>query len=137
MIARMCTTHSRLNVYHLMSVAQCFQIKNWRQKHEEETYESHTGHHPTITTGRERTAYRPGYDNFTSDRSQVSRDRKTNRFLGNLDALLNDVKLDEALGPGVQVPKQSLTVEPYREAIQNWTKQGDEVAGSSPTRSIL
>ena len=33
----------------------------------------------------------------------------------------------EALGPGVQVPKRASTVEPHREKIQDWVKQGVEM----------
>lgn len=42
-------------------------------------------------------------------------------------AQLSDGKLGEALGPGVQAPKQTSTVEPYRETIQDWLKQGVEM----------
>jgi transposase len=35
--------------------------------------------------------------------------------------------LMEALGPGVQAPKQVSTVEPYREKIQDWVNQGVEM----------
>ena len=38
----------------------------------------------------------------------------------------NDGELKEALGPGVQTPRQASTVEPYREAVQEWLKQGVE-----------
>jgi transposase len=38
-----------------------------------------------------------------------------------------EAELLEALGPGVQAPKQASTVEPYREAIQDWLKQGVEM----------
>jgi transposase len=36
-------------------------------------------------------------------------------------------ELREALGPGVQAPRQISTVEPYRETILNWLKQGVEM----------
>lgn len=35
--------------------------------------------------------------------------------------------LREALGPGVQAPSQASSVEPYREVIQDWLKQGVEM----------
>ncbi len=35
--------------------------------------------------------------------------------------------LMEALGPGVQAPRQASTVEPYRETIQDWVNQGVEM----------
>jgi ribosomal protein S16 len=35
--------------------------------------------------------------------------------------------LREALGPGVQAPRQASTVEPYREKIQDWVNQGVEM----------
>ena len=36
-------------------------------------------------------------------------------------------ELKEMLGPGVQAPKQTSTVEPYREKIQAWMEQGVEM----------
>ena len=36
-------------------------------------------------------------------------------------------ELTEALGPGVQVPRQASSVEPYRGVIQDWMKQGVEM----------
>jgi len=39
----------------------------------------------------------------------------------------SEAELQEALGPGVQAPKQVSTVESYREAIQDWMKQGVEM----------
>ena len=36
-------------------------------------------------------------------------------------------ELREVLGPGVQAPRQTSTVEPYREKIQEWLKQGVEM----------
>ncbi len=39
----------------------------------------------------------------------------------------SEAELMEALGPGVQAPKQASTVEPYRETIQDWLKQGVEM----------
>ena len=38
-----------------------------------------------------------------------------------------EAELLEALGPGVRVPKQISTVEPYREKIQEWVKEGVEI----------
>jgi len=95
--------------------------------HEEEAHESHTGHHPANTAGRERTADRPGYANFTADRSQISRDSERQGYLEKGKAQPGEAELLEALGPGVQAPKQASTVEPYREAIQDWLKQGVEM----------
>ena len=39
----------------------------------------------------------------------------------------SEAELTEALGPGVQAPKQVSTVEPYLEKIQDWVKQGVEM----------
>lgn len=39
----------------------------------------------------------------------------------------SDSELREALGPGVQAPRQASTVEPYREKIQEWVKAGVEM----------
>ena len=38
-----------------------------------------------------------------------------------------EAELSAALGPGVQAPRQVSTVEPYREAIENWVKQEVEM----------
>ena len=39
----------------------------------------------------------------------------------------SEAELTEALGSGVQAPRQASTVEPYREAIEGWLKQGVEM----------
>ena len=52
---------------------------------------------------------------------------KEKGYLEKPDAQTSDGKLREALGPGVQAPRQTSTVEPYREAIQDWLKQGVEM----------
>jgi transposase len=52
---------------------------------------------------------------------------KEQEYLEKGRAQPSEAELLEALGPGVQVPKQSSTVEPYRESIQNWLKQGVEM----------
>jgi transposase len=52
---------------------------------------------------------------------------KQKGYLGQSDAPPSDGQLKEALGPGVQAPRQVSTVEPYREAIQSWLKQGVEM----------
>lgn len=39
----------------------------------------------------------------------------------------SESELMEALGPGVQAPRQTSTVEPYRETIEGWLKQGVEM----------
>jgi transposase len=52
---------------------------------------------------------------------------KQKGYLGKADTLPSDGELKEALGPGVQAPRQVSTVEPYREAIQDWMKQEVEM----------
>jgi transposase len=52
---------------------------------------------------------------------------KEKGYLESPDAQASDGELREALGPGVQAPRQASTVEPYREAIQDWLKQGVEM----------
>jgi transposase len=49
------------------------------------------------------------------------------QYLENPDVLPSDSDLIGMLGPGVQAPKQASTVEPYREKIQEWLKQGVEM----------
>jgi len=52
---------------------------------------------------------------------------KEKGYLEKTDAQPSEGELREALGPGVQAPRQASTVEPYREAIQGWLKQGVEM----------
>ena len=52
---------------------------------------------------------------------------KQNKYLETPGALPSDNTLKEVLGPGVQTPRQVSTVEPYRENIQEWLKQGVEM----------
>jgi transposase len=52
---------------------------------------------------------------------------KKKGYLEKTDAQPADSELREALGPGVQAPKQVSTVEPYRQTIQDWLKQGVEM----------
>ena len=47
---------------------------------------------------------------------------KEKGYLEKTGAQPSDGELKEALGPGVQVPKQVSTVERYREKIQEWVK---------------
>jgi DNA-directed RNA polymerase sigma subunit (sigma70/sigma32) len=42
----------------------------------------------------------------------------------------SDSELREALELGAQAPRQASMVEPYREAIQDWLKQGVEMTAS-------
>ena len=53
--------------------------------------------------------------------SKVAKDQG---YLEKTEAQPSDSELMEALGPGVQAPKQASTVEPYREKIQEWVKAG-------------
>ncbi len=48
-------------------------------------------------------------------------------YLEKAGAQPSEAELMEALGPGVQAPRQVSTVEPYREVIQDWLKQGVEM----------
>jgi len=52
---------------------------------------------------------------------------KEKGYLEKIEAQPSNGELIEALGPGVQVPRQASTVEPYRENIQDWLKQGVEM----------
>ncbi len=52
---------------------------------------------------------------------------KEKGYLEKTDASPSDSELREALGPGVQAPRQASTVEPYREKIQDWVNQGVEM----------
>jgi transposase len=52
---------------------------------------------------------------------------KTKGFLEKTGTRPSNSELKEALGPGVQAPRQTSTVEPYRETIQEWMKQGVEM----------
>jgi transposase len=52
---------------------------------------------------------------------------KKKGYLEETDTPPSDNELKEALGPGVQAPRQVSQVEPYREAIQDWLKQGVEM----------
>jgi transposase len=52
---------------------------------------------------------------------------KETGYLESPDAETSGDELREALGPGVQAPRQISTVEPYRETIQDWLKQGVEM----------
>ena len=52
---------------------------------------------------------------------------KEEGYLEKADAQPSDDELRKALGPGVQAPRQISSVEPYREAIQEWLKQGVEM----------
>jgi transposase len=52
---------------------------------------------------------------------------KEKGYLEKTDAQPSESELKEALGPGVQAPRQVSTVEPYREAIRDWLKQGVEM----------
>jgi transposase len=52
---------------------------------------------------------------------------KQNKYLETPGDLPSANTLQEVLGPGVQAPRQVSTVEPYRENIQEWLKQGVEM----------
>jgi transposase len=52
---------------------------------------------------------------------------KEKGYLEKTDTQPSESELMEALGPGVQPPRQTSTVEPYREKIQDWVKQGVEM----------
>jgi transposase len=52
---------------------------------------------------------------------------KEQGYLEKTDVQPNESELMKALGPGVQAPKQASTVEPYREKIQDWVKEGVEM----------
>ena len=52
---------------------------------------------------------------------------KEQGYLEKADTPPNDRELRNALGPGVQAPRQASTVEPYRETIQEWVKAGVEM----------
>jgi transposase len=52
---------------------------------------------------------------------------KQKNYLEKPEALPSERDLLKALGPGVQTPRQVSTVWPYREAIQDWLKQGVEM----------
>jgi transposase len=52
---------------------------------------------------------------------------KQGNYLEKPDTLPRAEELKEALGPGVQAPRQVSTVEPYREKIQEWLQQGVEM----------
>jgi transposase len=52
---------------------------------------------------------------------------KEKGYLEKTDTQPSESELTEALGPGVQPPRQTSTVEPYRERIQDWVKQGVEM----------
>ncbi|RIZ72126.1 MAG: IS21 family transposase [Methylococcales bacterium] len=52
---------------------------------------------------------------------------KEKGYLEKVETKPSDGELKQALGPGVQAPKQVSTVEPYREAIKEWMKQGVEI----------
>jgi transposase len=58
---------------------------------------------------------------------KYSKIAKEKGYLGKTGAQPSDGELREALGPGVQAPKQASTVEPYREKIQEWVKAGVEM----------
>ena len=52
---------------------------------------------------------------------------KEKGYLEKTDTQPSESELMEALGPGVQPPRQTSTVEPYREKVQDWLKQGVEM----------
>jgi len=52
---------------------------------------------------------------------------KEKGYLEKPEAKPSDGELKQALGPGVQAPRQASTVEPYREAVVQWVKQGVEM----------
>jgi len=52
---------------------------------------------------------------------------KEKGYLEKTDTQPSESELMEALGPGVQPPRQTSMVEPYREKIQDWVKQGVEM----------
>jgi len=52
---------------------------------------------------------------------------KQNNYLEKAETRPIDNELLKALGPGVQTPRQVSTVLPYREAVQDWLKQGIEM----------
>ena len=58
---------------------------------------------------------------------KYSRIAKDQGYLEKTEAQPSESELMEALGPGVQAPKQASTVEPYREKIQEWVKAGVEM----------
>ena len=125
--ARICTRHSRLNVYHLGLWHNASRQRTGGETHEKETYESHPRYHPAITTGRGRTTHSPGYENFAWTVHKYHKIAKQKNYLERPDAVPGENELREALGVGVQTPRQVSTVEPYRAAIQDWLKQGVEM----------
>ena len=48
-------------------------------------------------------------------------------YLEKASELPSESELVEMLGPGVQAPRQVSTLEPYREKMQEWLKQGVEM----------
>lgn len=58
---------------------------------------------------------------------KYSKIAKEKGYLEKTSTQLNESELKNALGPGVQAPKQASTVEPYREKIQDWVKAGVEM----------
>jgi transposase len=52
---------------------------------------------------------------------------KEKHYLEKASDLPSESELMEMLGPGMQTPRQVSTVEPYREKIQAWLKQGIEM----------
>ena len=58
---------------------------------------------------------------------KYSKIAKEKGYLEKPGAQPSDSGLMEALGPGVQAPRQESTVEPYREKIQDWVNQGVEM----------
>ena len=58
---------------------------------------------------------------------KYSKIAKQSGFLEQPNQLPSEAELQAALGVGVQAPKQVSTVEPYREAVEGWLKQGVEM----------
>lgn len=52
---------------------------------------------------------------------------KEKGYLEKASSRPSESEIKEALGPGVQAPRQVSSVEPYRENIQEWRKQGVEM----------
>ncbi len=52
---------------------------------------------------------------------------KEKGYLEHPEVKPQEAELSAALGPGVQAPRQVSSVEPYREAIENWVKQEVEM----------
>src|SRR5271157_2317793 len=120
------TTRNRLNVYHLMNVAQCPPVKNWRcymkRKHLNQIQD-------VIRRLQLGESERRIAQDMNLSRPTVRKYGKIAREHGYLESgqLPNDAELQVVLGPGVQAPRQVSSVEPYRKQVEEGRKQGVEM----------